>query len=362
MTIISPHRRAAIASERGNPATDGRSTQMFAPDTFTWLKSMAILCCLVGPLSADTFGLFTYTNNATSITITSYPATAVGPVEIPASIVGKPVTSIGTQAFNGSYTSSFGTDPHGPDSSHYACVTRGGDWDHDADYSRVACRVSESAGYAWNHIGFRIVRPPPPTADTANTAIDTYRMNLTIISTHGTVSGAGQCVPNTTATLTPTPDPGYIFSKWTGDATGKANPLSVVMDSDMTITAVFGADGRDPDGDGLTNYQEIVVYGTNPNEADTDGDGYLDGYEVQTGHAPLNALDHPPLVAEARTAIEFTFPSAIGKAYRIEGSPDLTTWATVESGIAGNGGVIQRFYSTRDTPKRYFRVADETAP
>ena len=185
---------------------------------------------------------------------------------------------------------------------------------------------------------------------------------LTISTLHGTVPGAGGYVQNGTVQLSPTPDPGYVFSKWTGDATGKANPLSVVMDSDKTITAVFGPDGRDPDGDGLTNYQEIVVYGTNPNVADTDADGVLDGYEVQTGHSALDPLDAPPLVAEARTAVEFTFSSAIGRSYRIEDSPDMTTWSTVESGIAGNGAIVQRFYSTRNVAKRYFRVADESAP
>jgi hypothetical protein len=33
----------------------------------------------------------------------------------------------------------------------------------------------------------------------------------------------------------------------------------------------------------------------------------------------------------------------------------------VESGITGNGGQVQRFYSTRNVPKRYFRV-EEDAP
>ena len=68
------------------------------------------------------------------------------------------------------------------------------------------------------------------------------------------------------------------------------------------------------------------------------------------------------LVPRLRTAIEFTSPAALGKSYRIEGSPDLANWSTVESGIAGNGGTVTRFYSTRNMPKRYFRVADEAAP
>jgi hypothetical protein len=47
--------------------------------------------------------------------------------------------------------------------------------------------------------------------------------------------------------------------------------------------------------------------------------------------------------------------------YRIEASTDLAAWAIVESGIAGTGGQVQRFYSTRGQPKRYFRV-EEQAP
>ena len=83
------------------------------------------------------------------------------------------------------------------------------------------------------------------------------------------------------------------------------------------------------------------------------------GYEVFTGKSPINDQDKPALVAEAHTAIEFTFSSAIGKTYRIEDSLDLITWETVESGIAGNGAVIQRFYSTRGMPQRFFRVEQD---
>jgi hypothetical protein len=36
----------------------------------------------------------------------------------------------------------------------------------------------------------------------------------------------------------------------------------------------------DPDEDGLSNYAEYMLYGTSWAEADTDGDGYLDGSEI----------------------------------------------------------------------------------
>jgi hypothetical protein len=43
----------------------------------------------------------------------------------------------------------------------------------------------------------------------------------------------------------------------------------------------------DSDNDGLTDYQEINIYHTNPHNPDTDGDGYLDGAEVKAGYNPL---------------------------------------------------------------------------
>jgi hypothetical protein len=159
-----------------------------------------------------------------------------------------------------------------------------------------------------------------------------------------------------------------VVSNTTGSVTSNPATLTVYPDADgdgLTDAEEVNTYDTDPakgdtDGDGLGDYEEVFTYGTNPNLKDTDGDGFLDSYEVLTGKSPLDPLDKPALVAEARTAIEFTFPSALGKTYRIEGSPDLSVWTTEESGIPGNGGVIQRFYSTRNVPKKFFRVEDET--
>jgi len=43
----------------------------------------------------------------------------------------------------------------------------------------------------------------------------------------------------------------------------------------------------DSDNDGLTDIEELKVYGTDPKKADTDGDGYSDGDEVKNGYNPL---------------------------------------------------------------------------
>jgi hypothetical protein len=58
----------------------------------------------------------------------------------------------------------------------------------------------------------------------------------------------------------------------------------------LSVGAVGIASARtDSDGDGLYNDDETSVYHTNPNVADTDGDGSSDGEEVYLGTNPLAA-------------------------------------------------------------------------
>lgn len=51
----------------------------------------------------------------------------------------------------------------------------------------------------------------------------------------------------------------------------------------------FADSGFDSDGDGLTDYDELYVAGTDPTLYDTDGDGLGDGYESNHGSNPLDA-------------------------------------------------------------------------
>ncbi len=43
----------------------------------------------------------------------------------------------------------------------------------------------------------------------------------------------------------------------------------------------------DTDGDGLLDGDEVNFYHTDPLKADTDADGFKDGYEVERGYSPL---------------------------------------------------------------------------
>jgi uncharacterized repeat protein (TIGR02543 family) len=120
--------------------------------------------------------------------------------------------------------------------------------------------------------------------------------NLLLASTgSGSITGSGSYAPGETATLTAIPNPGYLFTGWTDDASGTDNPLSVLMDSDKTVGATFSPDLSDSDGDGLSNYSEVVTYGTNPELADTDSDGLNDGVETNTGiyDSPTNTGTNP---------------------------------------------------------------------
>lgn len=151
--------------------------------------------------------------------------------------------------------------------------------------------------------------------------------------------------------------------------------LRIVPDSDSdglgddveTNTDVYnspadtGSDPDDPDsdGDGLLDGEEVLTHGTNPNLADSDGDGFDDPFELSTGFDPTSDQSTPDALSWIRTAIEFEFSAANGASYRIEASPDVENWETIETGIPGNGGVISRLYSIKDQPHRFFRARRE---
>ncbi|MDD5038478.1 MAG: PKD domain-containing protein, partial [Dehalococcoidales bacterium] len=52
---------------------------------------------------------------------------------------------------------------------------------------------------------------------------------------------AGGYLPGTEVTLTPVPFEGYYFDMWGGDLSSNANPATIIMDSDKTVTAFFPA-------------------------------------------------------------------------------------------------------------------------
>ena len=69
--------------------------------------------------------------------------------------------------------------------------------------------------------------------------------------------------------MTSTPNLGYVFTAWTGANTGSSNPLNLTMDGNKTIGATFTKDTADTDGDGFSNYDELVIHETDPADANS---------------------------------------------------------------------------------------------
>ena len=68
--------------------------------------------------------------------------------------------------------------------------------------------------------------------------VENFVLNLSA-SAGGSISGGGTFESGTSVTLNATPDAGYSFDHWSGDANGTDNPLTITIDSNLTIIANF---------------------------------------------------------------------------------------------------------------------------
>ena len=86
-------------------------------------------------------------------------------------------------------------------------------------------------------------------------------------------------------------------------------------------------DGTDSDFDTLTDYEEGVAYGSDPDLADTDFDGIDDGDEVFTGTDLLDSDSvFAATVSEASgSTLTLTWPSANNRYYTLEGCTNLVS-------------------------------------
>lgn len=62
----------------------------------------------------------------------------------------------------------------------------------------------------------------------------------------------------------------------------------IILISFLLVLPVLALIGPDSDSDGVADEDEIRIYQTDPNKADTDGDGYSDWLELNRGFSPHN--------------------------------------------------------------------------
>ena len=126
------------------------------------------------------------------------------------------------------------------------------------DGTVVALTATPATGYqfdGWSGDVTGTTNPLSITMDTDKTVTATFSLierTLTINATNGRVNVTGASNSKNqnnsndfyfdhgeTTSITAVPNAGYQFDGWSGDANGSANPLSLTMDADKTITATF---------------------------------------------------------------------------------------------------------------------------
>ncbi len=150
-----------------------------------------------------------------------------------------------------------------------------------ATYEVIVLSVADSGSYELTVVGQADASPPsPPPAPTPAPSPTTWSLVATgspsgggrvehacnLAHCNDRIFGTSDYFDGGTATLTAQPNSGYLFSHWTGAATGSKNPTTVHMDSDKSVTAVFVRDRAtrytltataDP-ADGAGGYVDIV--------------------------------------------------------------------------------------------------------
>jgi uncharacterized repeat protein (TIGR02543 family) len=97
--------------------------------------------------------------------------------------------------------------------------------------------VSTVAAYQFNMAGNKNLVAFFTAIAAGTFTLNVAAVNGTVVKNPNLVNYSG----GSAVTLTPTANTGYVFTSWSGDATGTASPLTVTMNANKNITANFTA-------------------------------------------------------------------------------------------------------------------------
>ena len=217
------------------------------------------------------------------------------------------------------------------------------------------------------------------TAARAGAATSYY--TVTANATNGSVSGGGASIlyaNGTNAKLTAAPASGYAFADWTGDASGSANPLTLLMDGNKTVTANFAAPptvtsptstgitgtgatlGGNITGDGgqtLTERGVVVALNSSNAIPQIGGSGVIKTAAVGTGTGVFTTTVSG-LTAGSTYAFAAYATTSVGTGYSSVGR--FTTDTTIPF-TGGVGTLTGREILAGDTQLFRFNIAADTA-
>jgi hypothetical protein len=121
---------------------------------------------------------------------------------------------------------------------------------------------------------------------------------------------------------------------------------------------------RDSDADGLSDEAEVLTHHTDPDNADTDGDGHFDGQEVLEGTDPFQAdLGFQLFCRLVSTNLQFSWFSVSSNSYDLEFSTALSSWQLLQTFVAPpGGGLIQHAIPMPDASAEFYRLRSYTTP
>jgi uncharacterized repeat protein (TIGR02543 family) len=130
------------------------------------------------------------------------------------------------------------------------------DWDNVANLNAriedgviAITQANPSNSYASTIAAVRPQLNAPPGCGTGPVIPSTY--NLAATSAHGPLTfsppNVGPYAAGTIVTVTISPEPGWIFSGWLGDASGTGLSTTIVLDRNKSVTATFYQEGGNPD-------------------------------------------------------------------------------------------------------------------